>query len=324
MDLIIYHNSCADGFCAAYVAHQKWPEAELLPQDYGLEPPYAAVTGKDVIVVDFSWKTREENEKLAKLTKSFHIFDHHKSQKGVLAGLPFATFDLNRSGAGLAWDYLFGKNNDEAILTQICFGEKAKLALELVIRPRPWYVDYVEDRDLWRWKLPKSQAINAYLGVVQRDVHVWDFMVAGIESDEAAEYGAGALRQIEHYVREGSRHAQTGTLFFVDAEGFVKEYRVAIVNGLNTNFSELGGELADWSGIDVAIGWFERGDGVIQFGLRAHKGADASKLAQVKGGGGHVKAAGFELSIEEGRALIDAILGRTIGDSGKIFYEPMK
>jgi len=325
MDLIIYHNNCTDGFCAAYVAHQRWPEATLLAQDYGVEPPYAEVEGKNVFVVDFSWNTSLENCELARRAKSFRILDHHKSAQEVLAGLSFATFDMNRSGAGLAWDYLFGKDSpDDGRLVK----ETDFACCENCSRmPRPWYVNYVEDRDLWLWKLPKSQAINAYLGAVQKDFRVWDFMVADIESDSAAEYGAGALRQIEHYVREGTRHAQTGKLLFIDKEGFVHEYQVAVINGLNTNFSELGGELADWPGIDVAIGWFEREDGLIQFGLRAHKGVDASKLAQAKGGGGHQKAAGFQLSIEEGRALIDAILGRTIfssGNSDRVFFAPMK
>jgi uncharacterized protein len=312
MDLIIYHDDCADGFCAAYVAHKKWPNATFLPQNYGVEPPYEAVTGKDVLVLDFSWDKREVNEKLAGLAKSFRILDHHKMAKETLADLPFAMFDVTRSGAGLTWDELFGK--EETIGGGVIVPGV----------PRPWYVDYAEDRDLWRWALPRSKAINAYMGAVKREFGVWKNMVERITPEQAAVYGSGSLRQIEHYVRQGVKQAQTGKLIFVDEEGFVHEHSVAVINCLITNFSELGGELADLPGIDVALGWFERTDGMIQFGLRAHKGVDAGKLAKAKGGGGHKQSAGFELSVKEGRELIDAILGRSNGESAKVFYEPMK
>ena len=313
MDLVIYHDDCADGFTAAYVAWKKWPKATFLPQNYGEALPIEAVTGKDVLVLDFSWDKREDNIKLAEAAKSFLILDHHKMAKEVLADLPFATFDVTRSGATLAWDYLFGTEET--------------LEGGIIVPPlsRPWYVSYAEDRDLWKWLLPRSKAVNAYMGAVQREFRVWKSMVEAITPEQAAVYGSGAVRQIEHYVRQGVKQAQTGKLFFVDEEGFVHEYTAAVVNCLVTNFSELGGELADRKDIDVAIGWFERADGVIQFGLRAHKGVDAGLLARAKNGGGHKNSAGFEASVEEGRALIDAILGRPLGgESAKVFYAPMK
>lgn len=310
VDLIIYHNNCTDGFCAAYVAHQRWPKAELLAQDYGVEPPYDKVKDKDVIVVDFSWDKREANEKLAKLAHSFRILDHHKHAQETLAGLPFATFDVNRSGAGLAWDEFFGK--EEMIHGIIVPGLR-----------RPWFVDYAEDYDLWKFQLLGSREVNAYLATVPKEIYHWDKMVSNILPEQAAEYGAGSRRQIESYVRQGKREAQPGRLFFVDEEGFVHEYWTMVINALGINSSELGGELADFQGIDVAIIWFERGDGKIQFMLRAHHGADAGQLAKAKGGGGHKNSAGFELSVAEGRELIDAILGRSNGESSKVFYAPM-
>jgi oligoribonuclease NrnB/cAMP/cGMP phosphodiesterase (DHH superfamily) len=309
VDLIIYHNNCTDGFCAAYVAHQRWPKAELLAQDYGVEPPYDKVKDKDVIVVDFSWNKREHNEQLARLAHSFRILDHHKQAQETLAGLPFATFDMNRSGAGLAWDEFFGK--EEKISGIIVPGLQ-----------RPWFVDYVEDYDLWKFQLLNSRAINAYLAAVPKDIRLWDEMVSRTSPEQAAVSGEGSRRQIESYVRQGKREARPGRLFFVDEEGFVHEYWAMVINALGINSSELGGELADFQGIDVAIVWFERWDGKIQFMLRAHHGADAGKLAKAKGGGGHKAAAGFELSIAEGRELIDAILGRINGESIKVFYAP--
>ena len=61
----------------------------------------------------------------------------------VNTGTHFARFDMGRSGAVLAWDYFFGGPSTG--------------------RPRPWIVEYVQDRDLWAWKLPRSKEVSAYL-----------------------------------------------------------------------------------------------------------------------------------------------------------------
>jgi oligoribonuclease NrnB/cAMP/cGMP phosphodiesterase (DHH superfamily) len=317
MDLIIYHNGCPDGFCAAYVAKQRYPEAQLMARDHGLEPPYDEVKGKDVLVVDFSWRTREQNLELAELSKSFRILDHHKTAQATLEGLGFATFDMTRSGAGLAWDYLFGKDAHEKIGS-----------MYIPPSPRRWFVDYVEDRDLWRnngqGTLPNSKAVNAYIMTLPFTLEAWEEL-KWIDTETAARLGTGALAHVAHYVREGVKQAQTGDLFFVDAVGFVHKYTVRIVNALYMNISELAGALSEEQGIDIGMGWFERGDGRMQFSLRNHTGAvDVSQIAQAKGGGGHKAAAGFTLSIDEGRMLIDAILGRKSTDSDKVFYAPMK
>lgn len=286
MDLIVYHKSCPDGFCAAFIAHKRYPEAQLLARDHGLEPPYEEVTGKDVLVVDFSWRTREQNLELARRARSFRILDHHKTAKAVLEGLEFATFDMERSGAGLAWDYLFGVDSPSSD------GE---------MMTRPWYVSYVEDRDLWRHLLPQSKEVNAYLMTLPFEESAWSQLDV-ITPEYAASNGRGALAQVEHYVREGRLQAQKGVLNSV--------YNVKIVNALYMNISELAGALAQEPGIDIGIGYFERGDGVMQFSLRSRTDVDVSAIASSLGGGGHKNAAGFQLPLGKGRALVDKILGR--------------
>jgi uncharacterized protein len=287
MDLIIYHNNCPDGFCAAFVAHKKFPNAVLLPRDHGLNPPYEEVTGKDVLVVDFSWRTREENEKMASLAKSFWILDHHKTAQATLDGLGFATFDMNRSGAGLAWDYLFGISQPvyPGVLDNI--------------KQRPWYVNYVEDRDLWNHKMICTKEVNAYIGTLPFTLEAWKSL-DNMKWDEAARQGAGALAHIEHYVREGINHGQKGEL-----AGFP----ALIVNCLYLNVSELAGALATKAN-GIGIGYFERGDGIMQFSLRSRSDIDVSAIAKGFGGGGHKNAAGFQLPVLQGRAFVDNVLGR--------------
>jgi len=286
VDLIIFHRNCPDGFCAAFIAHQRYPEAKLLARDHGLEPPYAEVKGKDVLVVDFSWRTREQNLELAELSKTFRILDHHKTAQETLQGLDFATFDMNRSGAGLAWDYLFGEDSRQ-----------------IIVRPRPWYVDYVEDRDLWRKALPYTDEVNAYIMTLPYDFTAWEGLAAMKTYEEAAFKGQGALAHVKHYVREALTNARAGKLV---------GYEAMIINALYMNISEVAGELAKLCD-GIGIGYFERGDGIMQFSLRSRNEVDVSTIAKQLGGGGHRNAAGFQLPVAQGRLFVDRVIGRYIG-----------
>lgn len=312
MDLIIYHNGCTDGFCAAYIAHKRWPGATFMPRNYGMEPPYEEVAGKDVLVVDFSWRTKEENENLAHAAKSFRILDHHKSAAETLADLPFATFDMNRSGAGLAWDYLFGEDAHEMIGS-----------LNVPAQSRPWYVNYVEDRDLWRRALPNSRAVNAFISAVQFDFDAWDASICRATVEQAIKYGGWINLQIEKYVVQAVKQAQYGQLFYINPSGYVSQYRVALVNATYENGSEICDALDHLPGFDIGMIWWERADGKIQFSMSSHNSdADMSKIARTRGGGGHRTKGGFELNIAEARNLIDSILGRPFAEKDRVFQAP--
>jgi oligoribonuclease NrnB/cAMP/cGMP phosphodiesterase (DHH superfamily) len=131
--LCIYHGNCLDGFTAAWVAHKYYKgEVDFHKGIYGDRAP--DVSGRDVIIVDFSYK-RPVMEWIISKSKSLLVLDHHKSAEEDLKGLDGATenvkviFDMDRSGSGLTWDHFFPQ------------------------RKRPLFLNYVEDRDLWRFKL---------------------------------------------------------------------------------------------------------------------------------------------------------------------------
>jgi nanoRNase/pAp phosphatase (c-di-AMP/oligoRNAs hydrolase) len=294
VDLIIYHNNCPDGFTAAYIAKKRFPEATLYPRDHGLPVPYEDLIGKDVLVVDFSFRKKEENRAVAAAAKSFLILDHHKTAQAELEGERYAVFDMNRSGAGLAWDCLFGKNAwPRPGIDAIPDGYS-----------RPWWVNYVEDRDLWRHKLPYSKEVNAFIMTFPYTIEGWNRMSA-LTVEQAIESGKVALLQVDHYVREAVKQAQYSTWNIVG-----QTYSTAVLNVPYLNCSEIGDVLS--GGVNVSVTWFERGDGIIQFSLRSKGDVDVSKIALVYGGGGHKNAAGFQLPLAEGRAAIDKILGRYI------------
>ena len=80
-----------------------------------------------------------------------------ESAQEALAGLPYAHFDMERSGAGMTWDAIHTDHD--------------------LHRERPWLVNYVEDRDLWRFKLPNSKEVNAYISSRKQTFEEWNKMI---------------------------------------------------------------------------------------------------------------------------------------------------
>ncbi len=256
--VIIYHASCADGFTAAWVAKRFWPEAELLPAQYGDEPPDVAL--RHVMIVDFSY-SREDLVAMHEAARSLRVFDHHKTAEERLRGLDFATFDVDRSGAGLTWDLLMRD------------------------QPRPWLVDYVEDRDLWNWALPDSREVSAGLASYEFDLDTWDAFAETPQTRlRLANEGSAILRYQARVVASQVEHA-----LLVPIGG----HMVPVVNA-TVLISEIGHALA--KGKPFSATWFRSGDGDYIYSLRSDEdGFDVNVIARQYDGGGHKHAAGFKV-----------------------------
>lgn len=280
-DTIIYHKDCPDGFCAAYIAQKKYPSAVIIPVAHGENlntvMVLTQIKGRHVLVVDFSWR-RETTEHLHKIAASMTILDHHKSAEAELAGLDYCTFDVSRSGAQLAWDY--------------CFPDT----------PRPWFVEYVADRDLWTWKLPNSKSVSAYIMTVPYTKAAWDSL-AHMHVAEVLERGLGAEAHVAHYVEKVTAQAYPGMWPVIVDDLWNYQLKLSIVNAAYPNISDVCHELCV-RGAEVGVGWFRRADGLIQFSLRSIGDLDVSLLAKMHGGGGHRNAAGFQLPIDQALKVI--------------------
>jgi len=255
--LIIYHGKCIDGFTAAWAAWRQFGDrAEYVPALHGEAPP--DVTDRKVYIVDFSYP-RPVLEEMWGKASFLAVFDHHKTAQADLAGLTYCAFDMNRSGAGLTWDHI-------------------------VSSARCPLVNYVEDRDLWRFALPFSKEVNALIGSERQDFRAWDALDERLRNDfdGCVRTGAALLRQVERYVEEMAQQAR-----MVDFAG----HTVPIVNAPYINTSELVGKLAETA--PFAVGWYQRGDGKYAYSLRSRGDFDVSELAKTFGGGGHRNAAGF-------------------------------
>jgi hypothetical protein len=275
--LVIYHGGCRDGFAAAWAAScalRGRGGADYHAGYYGQPPP--DVRGREVYVVDFSYP-RETLEQMHADAAWLIVLDHHKTAQAAMEGLSFARFDMNRSGAGMTWDW-FARETGEVTDT------------------RPWLIDYVEDRDLWRHALPHSHEVNAWIGSLAFDLAAWDAAHADMAQDAvevgdplraAVIKGKAIIAKTQQYVREVSKNARR-----VSFAGFDN---IPLVNAPQVDISELLDHLGQ--GEPIAMGWWQRADGVFQYSLRSREPSevDVSEIAKRYGGGGHKRAAGFQV-----------------------------
>ena len=272
--IVIYHGGCSDGFCAAYLCWKCWGDTcEYIPVNYGEAPPI--VDGKDVLIVDFSYKRSVLEEMKAK-ANSLMVLDHHKTAQAELANLDYCVFDMNKSGGRLTWEYLW----DQKALP-VRFSTFAR-----DFPPR--IVTFTEDRDLWKWELPDSKVINAAIRSYPYDFLVWDKFSDYQYWMNLVYEGRGILRIQELVVKQHVDKA-------IETE--ISGYRVLAVNA-TTMMSEIGEVLAK----DRPFGatWFDDGKGNRIWSLRSREdGIDVSEVAKKFGGGGHKAAAGFKLEIRD-------------------------
>jgi len=288
--LCIYHGNCQDGFGAAWaVRYALGDGVEFHPGTYQDAPP--DVMGREVIIVDFSYK-RPVLEQMAQTAQSITVLDHHKSAQEDLApftvelcgsarfmwrdidgihrdlqelGRPsiVAHFDMGRSGAGMTWD---------------CF---------VPDQPRLPLINHIEDRDLWRFKLPRTRAIAAALFSYPYHFETWDGLMQPNRLDLLNAEGAAIERK---------HHQDIDNVLPVVQRQMVIGGDVMPVACLPlTMTSDAGHKMAVESGTGIAACYWDTPEGRV-FSLRStDDGPDCQAIAVKYGGGGHAHAAGFRM-----------------------------
>lgn len=285
--IVLFHANCADGFGAAWAFHydERYRKSELrtdyVPMSYGDAPP--DVTGADVFILDFSF-SKEKLLKMAESAQSITLIDHHKTAQEELESPEIQShprirviFDMNHSGAILTAQYLGWKKLPKMLL-------------------------YIEDRDLWKWSLPESRALNAALHSHARLFPIWNQLADWFEDSDAIAAmtleGEAILRSQNRQVQEIAKKAS-----IISICGF----QVPCVNS-SVLPSEIGNFLAQ--GKPFAVVFSVEGSQVI-FSLRSTpEGEDVSQIAKCFNGGGHARAAGFSRSLET--LLFDLSLSKSL------------
>jgi hypothetical protein len=111
-----YHGECLDGTVAAFSAYECFGDkAEYRPLLHR-NPPPTDLEGRDLMLLDFAFPSRVLDEFRS---NSLTILDHHDTLINELKGRPGVVIDLERSGAGIAWDQLHSAESRPRLISYI-------------------------------------------------------------------------------------------------------------------------------------------------------------------------------------------------------------
>ena len=258
--LCIYHKNCLDGRTSAAIVRKKLGPIECVPMNYGMTPP--DVRGRSVVyIVDFGFPL-EVMEQIKKDADDVIWIDHHETNVETLNKLGWGHFNNDESGASLTWKVLFPEDE------------------------MPKVVEYVRDRDLWRWELPHARAITSGLYASHDDSNLDAILEADL--DAMRHIGEILNREQDRRVASGIRNGIPSS----DPYG-LRDKRALVVNSGN-DLSEIGAAAcASPHHYDICICYSQRGDGRWLHSLRSAGNVDCERIAANRGGGGHANAAAY-------------------------------
>src|SRR5581483_4162970 len=224
--IVYYHANCLDGIVSAWVMYTKYGDTmEYVPYFYGMtvRPSY------DICFVDVCPSVDILKELSINTDVNWIvIFDHHKTFNDIIRQVRESSWyddsrkisyvhDMQRSGCMITFDetYYFGKDNE-------------------TFKPMREILEYVQDQDLWNWKLPNSREIHAYLDAVTLALRkplpeVFDTFERLTRKsnwkEEAIEYGTERLKYRNTFVDELIAQRAKPGFFHVDG----KDYYIAHV-----------------------------------------------------------------------------------------------
>lgn len=274
MTYIVYHKNCMDGVSSAFIADYSIKDDKILvPLNYTEDRKlffYKPTKEDTVYFVDFSFK-RENTIKLANLVKNIIILDHHKTAEAELIDLPEnveVNFDMNESGATLSYKYFYG-------------GQHLGI---------PYLLEYIKDRDLWKWELPNSKEVSEYLAfkVIPNDITSFG-KVFKEDINDMIHLGKILLEKKQQQI--DSKLAKVQDLKVNDV--WFKAINVT------ENISELGNEICAKYNKPALLYFITENNEVICSLRSTDELDDVSEVAKSFGGGGHRNAAGFKLTLED-------------------------
>jgi oligoribonuclease NrnB/cAMP/cGMP phosphodiesterase (DHH superfamily) len=267
---ILYHYPCSDGFGGRYAAWKKFGNsANYIGVQYGKPIPYIP-DHSELYIIDFSYPKdilRDLNNRMKKLV----VLDHHKTAEEDLRGEPYAIFDMNRSGAVMAWEYFHPSI------------------------PVPTLLQMIQDRDLWTWKLPSTKPVLEALrvygdGYTSEDPSVWDKYLE--PDDEMIDFGNKLLSYQDSMIESAVNKEK---LKLVIVNGNLRTY----ITNTTVFVSEIGNKIYDGTYCDFSTSYFIDVNGIVNLSFRSKKdcGFDVGNLARKLGGGGHQSSSGAKISL---------------------------
>lgn len=277
-DVLVYHDHCIDGLASVAIAAYSNRDAVQIPGNYGTGFDISAFIDKDVCFLDYSTK-KKEMLAILNVAKSVTVIDHHVTMIEELDHIVHDKltiyYDINQSGAQLAWEYF-------------------------IKTPEPLFISLVGDRDLWTKKFQDADVLSLAMRVLQwgyEDMsnHI-DFIIKGdyegmdYKTYELVKQGREFDKYHQYMVNQIAGNAYSARL---DDDSDTEVLCVNCPTGL---MSDVGAVVAKRSPSGVAWLFYETEE-FTKHSLRVSEESDydAARFAAQQGGGGHKKAAGWQV-----------------------------
>lgn len=276
-DIVLFHYPCQDGLTSGWIVNKFHKDQnikiDLYPIQYGKEIDLDRLTQKNIIFCDFS-PPKEVLDKIEKVATKITILDHHITAQNALQNKEYAIFDMNKSGAGLTWEYFYSTDK------------------------MPLFIEMIQDRDLWKWKIEKSREFTAGFSTACSAIDMFEFPKLFELFDELN--GLNPFK-FDFYIELGdiiNKSTLQKCKYFASESlkkiNHYQNYNVCIVNCSTELTSDLGNILSSSKECDFAVLWkYNHTKEEYYVSLRSSNKVDVSLIAKEFGGGGHKNAAGF-------------------------------
>lgn len=274
IEVVIYHSPCIDGSGSAFCAWSYLGDnVAYIPMAHGESPDFGELKNKNIAIFDFSFKINIMQE-LKTIAKKVIVLDHHISAIENLKGLDGCFFDLQHSGAMLAFLYFNFDGNAP-----------------------PEFIKYIEDRDLWRWQYDNSKAFLAALDKYEKPwsaTENFNFkkLAKFLDINLVNEYiqlGRKIIDENNIYIKDVAVAAKVGKYDFEQATLSVAVLKVTEEKLV----SEIAEYISNQHNVDFVIIWFFNTENNYKISLRTQDKVNVCSIAKKYGGGGHKSASGI-------------------------------
>ncbi|KAF8046989.1 hypothetical protein N665_3272s0003 [Sinapis alba] len=309
---VIYHYPCHDGVFAALAAHLYF-SANSIPSLFFPNSVYSPITMSQLplqeishlYLLDFTGPPGFVQQ-VSPNVDNVVILDHHKTAIENLGDVSSTcknvtkVLDIERSGATIAFDYF----------TQKLMEKSRGNCREMNDFKRMRRVfEYIEDADIWTWKLPESKAFNSRivdLGIeydLNQNQTLFQQLLS-LDHESVINRGKESLSRKHKLIHEALE--QSYEIVLGGDEEFGRCLAVS-ADEIAELRSELGNQLAEKSkrmrlrGVGAVVYRVPEleDETKLKISLRSVAEEDTTHVSQRFGGGGHKNASSFLLSAME-------------------------
>ncbi|XP_057446725.1 uncharacterized protein LOC130738649 [Lotus japonicus] len=316
---ILYHYPCPDGVFAALAAHLFFKATSLSSPLFFPNTVYRPLRPddlplheiSDLYLLDFVGPPGFVQEIATKVPRVI-VLDHHKTaleslgSESSLGENVIKVIDMERSGATIAFDYfkekLLSPDDDDGVVVS------QPSVLDEFERVRQLF-KYIEDGDLWRWRLQKSKAFSSGLKDLniefnaQINPSVFDQLLS-LDLDSVISQGVVSISHKQKLIDDclsksyeiALGNGAYGHCLAVDADTALSQLRSELGHQLATKSQKL--KLRGIGAVVYKVPELEN-DQKLKISLRSVDNEDTTPISQEFGGGGHRNASSFMLMCEE-------------------------